>query len=463
MRILGVCALLVSSAFAAQAPRFVKPADAPNEASSVYVGQNNGTLPKTPVLSGKVFDRFIQIWLENTDFEVASTSPAFVDLAKQGILLTRYYALTHPSEPNYVASIGGDFFGMGDDDLYHIPANVSTVIDLLAAKHISWATYQENLPTDGFLGYDFFSENYLNSSAPPYRYYMRKHNPPVVFDSVTSNSSRRARIRNFNDFAADLNASAIPQWTFFTPNLVNDAHDTDIDFAGDWLQYWLLPLLQDPAFNDNRTLIVLTFDENENYDINNWIWTLLLGGAVPEHLRGTTDSTYYTHYSTLSTVENNWGLGSLGRGDTNKTMSNVFAFIANATGYKNLNVSDVEIPLTNATTTIPGPLNPNLYVPFAAPNTNASGAGGGPVFIGPGMNTSITPDTLPPPVDLTALNQTVPWSGYGVTFATNSTSPSPSGQPDAKGASSSDAERMVVSYCHIITVLGVALVSLVAM
>lgn len=168
------------------------------------------------------------------------------------------------------------------------------------------------------LFHSFTQANYLNASAPPYTYYVRKHNPHAVFDSITSIPARRELIRNFNDFAADLNASVIPQWNFITPNLVNDAHDTDIDFAADWLEYWLVPLLSDPAFNDNKTLIVLTFDENETFDINNRIYTLLLGGAVPERLRGTTDNTYYTHYSTLSTVENNWGLGSLGRGDTNK-------------------------------------------------------------------------------------------------------------------------------------------------
>jgi hypothetical protein len=40
------------------------------------------------------------------------------------------------------------------------------------------------------------------------------------------------------------------------------------------------------------------------------------GGAVPAKLHGTTDDTLYTHYSTLSTVQANWGLKSLGRGDT---------------------------------------------------------------------------------------------------------------------------------------------------
>lgn len=63
-----------------------------------------------------------QIWLENTDYNDAATSPAFSALKEQGILLSQYYAVTHPSEPNYAAVVGGDFWAMGDDDLYNIPA-----------------------------------------------------------------------------------------------------------------------------------------------------------------------------------------------------------------------------------------------------------------------------------------------------------------------------------------------------
>ena len=100
--------------------------------------------------------------------------------------------------------------------------------------------------------------------------------------------------------------------------MVDDGHDTTIDFAASWVEYWLFPLLNDTNFNDNRTLILLTFDETETYTINNRIFAVLLGGAIPDGSRGTVDSTYYTHYSSLSTVEANWGLGSLGRGDTNK-------------------------------------------------------------------------------------------------------------------------------------------------
>jgi len=440
---------LIPAVLAAQAPQFEAPAFGPTSTSTNYVGANNGSLAKSTVVSGKAFNRFTQVWIENTDFEVASTSTAFIELAKQGILLTQSYAVTHPSEPNYAASIGGDFWGMGDDDFYNIPSNISTVIDLLEAKNISWATYQENLPTDGYAGFNFTEPNYLNTSAPPYTYYVRKHNPPVLYESVTSVPERAARIRNFNDFAVDVNASAIPQWVFVTPNMVNDAHDTDIDFASDWLESWLVPLLSDPNFNDNKTLILLTFDETETYDVNNRIYSILLGGAVPENLRGTNDSTYYTHYSTLSTVEANWALGSLGRQDTNKTVSNVYKFIADVIGYKNLDVSGNDIPLTNLTGDIPGPLNAQFYVPFSAPNLNATGAGGGPVFVASNLNKSLTPETLPAPVNLTALNQTVP---AGV---------SPSGtQPPAPTQSTGDAIKLASSLAAGFVAGGAALLML---
>ena len=255
---------------------------------------------------------------------------------------------------------------------------------------------------------------------------MRKHDPTIIYDSVANNASRLGRQRNFNDFAADLNASALPQWMFVTPNMVDDGHDTSIDFASAWLEYWLPPLLADPNFNDNRTLILLTFDETETYTINNRVFSLLLGNGVPANLRNTTDDTYYTHYSAISTVEANWGLPSLGRQDTNKTVSNVFSFVADAAGYTNLNVTGDAIPLTNLTGVFPGPLNANAFVPFTAPNMSAVGAGGQGVFVAPTLNTSLTPAVAGAPVNLTALNETVPASGLPNASSSGS-APGPSG------------------------------------
>lgn len=180
--------------------------------------------------------------------------------------------------------------------------SISTVVDLLEKAGISWAEYQENMPTDGYPGFklvftslayrvertskfnlnrSYSSVDYLNRSAAPYTFYVRKHNPLIIYDSVATVPSRAAKIRNFNDFAADVNASAIPQWLFVTPNMVNDGHDTNVTFMSAWLKFWLEPLLADERFNDEGTLILLTFDENEDEDVNNRVWGALLGGARP--------------------------------------------------------------------------------------------------------------------------------------------------------------------------------------
>lgn len=193
-------------------------------------------------------------------------------------------------------------------------------MDLLGDKQVPWASYQESMSTAGS---EAFSEELVNYHSNPtnnqsdkYIYYVRKHSPTIPHDSVAQDPTRRALHRNFNNLAADVNASALPQWVFVTPNLVNDAHDTDIDWASQWLEHWLVPLLKDTRFNDNGTLILLTFDENETQTENNRIFSLLLGGVIPEKLRGTQDSRYYTHYSSLTTVQLNWDLPCLGRGDT---------------------------------------------------------------------------------------------------------------------------------------------------
>ena len=73
-------------------------------------------------------------------------------LTKQGILLTQYYGLTHPSQPNYIASVGGDYFGLDNDNFARIPQNVSTLVDLFDTKNIDWRGYFEGLPGPGFMG-----------------------------------------------------------------------------------------------------------------------------------------------------------------------------------------------------------------------------------------------------------------------------------------------------------------------
>jgi acid phosphatase len=145
-------------------------------------------------------------------------------------------------------------------------------------------------------------------------------------------------IKNFTSFDADLSGMTLPQWAFITPNMTNDGHDTNITFAASWERNFMTPLLNNSYFMNN-TLILVTFDEDETYTKHNKVFSILLGGAIPENLKGTTDNTFYNHYSTITSVSVNWGLPSLGRWDCE---ANVFALVANKTGYTN-----AEVDITN--------------------------------------------------------------------------------------------------------------------
>lgn len=100
-------------------------------------------LAKKDWVKGKAFDRIAIIWLENTDYDLAIGDPNLAALAKKGISLTNKFAVTHPSMPNYAAAVSGDYYGVNHDDMINIPSNVSTVVDLLEEKGISWGEYQE--------------------------------------------------------------------------------------------------------------------------------------------------------------------------------------------------------------------------------------------------------------------------------------------------------------------------------
>ncbi|KXJ86996.1 hypothetical protein Micbo1qcDRAFT_152151 [Microdochium bolleyi] len=330
------------------------------------------------IVPGRAFDRFISIWLENQDFDKVDADAAFAELRKQGILQTRYYAHTHPSQPNYLAAIGGDYFGLDHDEVVRIPENVSTIVDLLDEKEISWAAAMEGIPGPGYMGRGSIGEDGVNLD------YVRKHNPFVSYDSIANHGRKLLNVLSLDDFQRSLAAGTLPQFVMLSPNMLNDGHNTTLDYATKWSRDFLQPLLKDNSriFNgDNsngrevRTLIQLTYDETADYARPNRIASLLLGSAVPAELRGTEDDGFYTHFSILSTVQNNWQLSNLGRYDVG---ANVFALVAGKTGYENV-ADPPGADRVNNSVSYPGFLNLNHTTRLAAlppPNLNLVGAGG---------------------------------------------------------------------------------------
>jgi len=297
----------------------------PTPSPGSNAANGSGEIPSrspTSNVKGKAFDRFAVIYLENTDFDKAVGDPNIARLAKRGITLSNFNGLSHPSQPNYIGSIGGDYFGLDNDNPVNIPTDVACVMDLLDEKGISWGEYQEGIPRPGFTDDHYYNQQ---NGADMYE---RKHNPAVSYKSVTQSKERLGQIKGFDLFQEDLEKGTLPQWMFITPNMTNDGHDTSVTEAGAWSSRFLEPLLDDDRFMKN-TLVVLTWDEAHNYVLRNNIAAILLGDAIPEELAGTEDDNFYTHYSELSTVEANWGLSTLGRWDVG---ANVFKFVAEKTG-----------------------------------------------------------------------------------------------------------------------------------
>jgi hypothetical protein len=118
---------------------------------------------------------------------------------------------------------------------------------------------------------------------------------------------------------------------FLTPNLYNNGHDTNVSVSCNFTRSFVENLLANKYFNKN-TLVYITWQANGQYaEERNHVAGILVGSAVPDHLRGTVDDTYYNHYSDLSTAEANWDLHTLGRWDVG---ANVWRLVGDQTGDK---------------------------------------------------------------------------------------------------------------------------------
>jgi hypothetical protein len=257
---------------------------------------------------GRFFDRVFIVILENQAYQDTIQNTKLQKLAKLGTLMTNFYAITHPSQPNYFALTSGNTWINSDKD---VDLEVSNIIDLLEAKSISWKAYQEDLP---------WGECYTGGRQGKY---YRKHNPFISYDNVRNNASRCERIVNADELYTDIIKNRVPQYAFYTPNIDNDGHDTGLSGGVDWVYSFMKRLLAEKHLTEG-TLIIVTYDEDD-YRHSNQIFTLLIGSMVKP---GAQDSHHYTHYSLLRTIEENWDLGTLQQNDVT---ANVFQCFVNST------------------------------------------------------------------------------------------------------------------------------------
>jgi phosphoesterase family protein len=246
---------------------------------------------------GRQFERVLIVALENMDYAAVARHPYFKALASQGALLTRFRGNFHPSYPNYLAMVGGRYFGTVKDQQRNLARRERTIADLLEAKGLTWRQYAE-----GYAGGCDRSDGQDDSL------YRRKHVPFLSFDSVALDPTRCARIVPAEEF----DPRNLPNYALYAPDLCHDGHDschkgqTRLDQAAKWLNGFLSPLLADSDLMET-TLVVVTFDESEDFT-HNHVYTVLLGGMVSQ---GIEVANCLDHYNVLRTVEDNFGLGTL--------------------------------------------------------------------------------------------------------------------------------------------------------
>jgi hypothetical protein len=335
-------------------------------------------------------DHVFVIMMENTSYSdllnPANANTTFIQsLAENYGLATKYYGVTHPSLPNYVATISGSNWGSNSDDVAQADDgyfNHLSLTDQLNAAGISWKGYMESMPSAGYTG-DFGACTTSTGSPDPTctaggdtgsALYVRKHNPFMLFPDVFSDPQQADNVVPLTQLTADLNSRRTPQFVWISPNICNDMHGgapqcpyanspTDANQValyqdGDnFLKTWVTAIMRSRAWTP-RSAIFVTWDEGGYEDAAPYGptdnsgccdspvlpatpadpatagggdlagGTLYGGGHVPmiviarDGARGATDTTPTNHYSLLQTIELSWRLPLLGNaGDTQAVQS----------------------------------------------------------------------------------------------------------------------------------------------
>jgi hypothetical protein len=300
------------------------------------------------------YDHIFVIVEENKSATIVGgpDAPELTALAKTYGTATNFYAETHPSEPNYVALVGGSTFGISDDDAYYCkrgdtrphcagswvpwyPNHTVTEQNIgsqLQAAGLTWKNYNESLPAAGSLA--VVAADPKDPHGP--LLYASKHSGFVNFADVQNNPRRAQLLVDFTQLDSDVRANALPNFALIVPNLCNDMHGAsgnvpeDCDDAntsglirrGDAHAKLLVDELMSTKTwrSSDRDAIVITFDEDDHHGkegccgIDKSDPANSGGGRIPTIVitnhgpRSIADPTPYSHYSLLRTVEEAFGI-----------------------------------------------------------------------------------------------------------------------------------------------------------
>src|SRR6266542_2060366 len=273
-----------------------------DEPTSVQLKTSTNAANSTAV---PAFAHVVIVVMENTSASsiIGNTTQAtYVNgLAAQYAYSSNYFAVTHPSLPNYLALTGASTFGITSDcSPASCPVNAINVMDRIEAAGLTWKAYMESMPA-----------SCGTTDAYPYAV---KHNPFVYYNNVRTNAGRcQSHVVPFTQLACDFrSASTTPAYSFITPNMCNDMHDCSIATGDAWLSRQIPAILSSPAFTQQNSVLFLTWDEDDSSG-NNRVDLVVAG---PQIRRAYVSGSPYNHYSIHTTLEAAWNLAALTSNDS---------------------------------------------------------------------------------------------------------------------------------------------------
>jgi len=273
------------------------------KATSVQDGAVYGTAAVTVAFMVPLSKHVVMVMEENQSYPTVAGNttdwPNLNALIGKGALATNYYADTHPSIGNYLMLTTGQI--LTNDDSSTQVWNVDNIARRMLAAGISFRVYAEGI-TQGYVGGDT-------------GLYTIHHNPFAMLSDVAGNAQvAEQTIWPFSQFAADLSANTLPEFSFIVPNVDDDAHDGTPLEADAWLQANVVaPLSNFAAFQAGGDgILIVDFDESLESD------TAYGGGHVAPVFWGPdvkagyqqTSSTIYQHESMLLTAMDALGLNN---------------------------------------------------------------------------------------------------------------------------------------------------------
>jgi phosphatidylinositol-3-phosphatase len=257
--------------------------------------------PSTTAAPGGAAPHIMVIVEENREYGSVigdPSAPYLNSLAASNGLATQWYAVSHPSLPNYLALVSGSTQEVHDDGAGHTFPG-PTLVDQLAARGIGWRAYMEGMPSPC-------------DPAPVSDDYAKKHDPFMYFSSITRNRSQCANVVPLGRLATDLSSGTAPPFLWVTPNLCHDGHDCGTATADAWLHAEMQTVTASSWYRQGASVIV-TWDEG---DTDRGCCTGAAGGQIPTLVVSSRGRQRLTtpgdHDGTLRGIEEAYGVGLLG-------------------------------------------------------------------------------------------------------------------------------------------------------